>query len=149
MGPFRFRIRAMMIAVLVVVAYVFLARIWADTLGIYRVSAGLDSRDVPAVFLQYDRRFGNLDDRTFLQGVITIALDKVATYCAPTLAVVLLVHAFRHAIRTRRERLDRQFAMRDRIESEFRGNIRRLAEFTRSRIEHSAESERGGRESVG
>jgi hypothetical protein len=138
MRPLRFRIRAVMIAVLFAASYVFLVRIFADVHGIYRVSAGLDTRNVPALFLHFDRRFGVLDDRKFLRGVTTIALDKAAIYCAPTVAVVLLVTAFRRAARARRDRLDRQFAMRDRIDSEFRGNIRRLAEFTGSRIAPSA-----------
>jgi hypothetical protein len=141
MHRFRFRIRTAMIAVLGVAAYLFMWRMLAELFG-YHLSAGRDTRGVPAVIGRFS------SGREY-----SVPIDKIAVWFAANLAAVLVGVTFRRAIRRmilrRRDKLDQQFAMRERADSEFGGDIRRLAEFTGSVTAQRTGRKRGGRESVG
>jgi hypothetical protein len=130
MPPIRFRIRTIMIVICVLAILLVAIRIWADFEGISGMSVGLDAWNLPALFVHVTRPTTLYSGPTTLRFVQIYSLRDLVVSLAAALAGPTARSACARAVRMRRAKLDRQFAMQEHANSDVRGLIAGLAQFT-------------------
>jgi hypothetical protein len=136
MARVHFRFRTIMIAILVVAVSLFMARSYVEKYRISGLSIGIDSWNLPVLILSVSTPIAFEDEPAILDQTIACSLVGSVASVAYAIALCLIGYSINRigsrAIRMRREKLDRQFAMKERVETVDQGHIRGLAEFTRS-----------------
>jgi hypothetical protein len=126
----RFRIRTIMIAICALAIILVAVRICAHVLGISGMSVGTDASNIPALFLDVTRPITLYNGQATLRDTITYSLRDIVAPVAMVLAGPMAVAACSRAVRIRRAKLDRQFAMQEHVDSDDRGRIIGLAQCT-------------------
>ena len=119
-----------MIAICALAIVLVAIRIWARGNGISGMSVGTDASNVPTLFLHVRRPITLYNGPATLRYKITYSLRDMVASVAMALASAMAGAACYRAVRTRRAKLDRKFAMQEHADSDDRGLIRGLAQCT-------------------
>jgi hypothetical protein len=142
MSRVQFRIGTLMLVTLFFGIYFGMLRTYLRVTGISGLSVGAGGWNLPVVFLHVTRSVVRNASPVAIRGKVEL-FSGASVVLALAGALTGIVWRRRRA---RRERLDRQFAMQERVDSDNRGHIRGLAQFigpnTTPRMDQCGEPER-------